>query len=249
MARNNKRDEFYHLNRRSGIRLWLLSLEDLCGLPLVQRYEQWLKISEAAGMKGDGGHRFDLPAGVSGAKDFIIKQSDIDRFLKEMDLYAPRPDYRRYAGRRDLTFYDCGVAYYLTHRNEVNSMIKRIKMQLDMDPTDRYTPDNDVHTEFDTSKVTEQMLQIAYLDKTHKKLIHKRHDYDQVVIAIAIKTLGLAAIPVIDNLVFGQYISDYNTDNEQQVREALEALEYQQCSERGEAWSNQRQPFEPWKEE
>jgi hypothetical protein len=122
-------------------------------------------------------------------------------------------------------------------------------MQLDMDPTDRYTPDNDVHTEFDTSKVTEQMLQIAYLDKTHKKLIHKRHDYDQVVIAIAIKTLGLAAIPVIDNLVFGQYISDYNTDNEQQVREALEALEYQQCSERGEAWSNQRQPFEPWKEE
>lgn len=251
MADNHVGDPFFHYNYRNLIRMWLLSLEDRCDLPLVERYEQWLKLSDMTRRTNGVSNRNSLPAGISEAKDFIVKQTDIDKFVRDMDLYAPRPDYRPYIGRKNLTLYDCGVAYYLTHRSEVYSIIKRIKFQLDKDPTDRYTPEPNPgmgHVDYDSSKSTDQMLTIAFLDKTHNKLIKKRHDYDEVVIAIAIKTLGLAARPLLDTAIFGQYTSNYSTEDEQKVREALEALEYNQCEERGETWSNQRQEYKTWEE-
>lgn len=249
MRQPQTHDPFSYTKYRKSVRYWLLTLEDICGLPLTERYDQWLALCE---MTGEGKRRSSggvLPAGISSAKDFIIKQSDIDEILRDVDLYAPRPDYRTYISRKDLTLYDCGVAYYLSNRPEVNSKIRRIKFQLDRDPSDRYTPEPNPgasHVDYDSSKSTDQMLTIAFLDKTYNKLVQKKFDYDRVVVAVAIKTLGIAAQPIIDARICGQYIANYKAEDEQKVREALEQLEYQQCEARGEVWSNQKPEYRPW---
>lgn len=236
-------DDFFRSTNRDKISKIFTKLDNETGTELAKRYEQWLAIMDAT----HSNSRRDIPEGISDCVSYLVRKSDLERWIDTENLYAERPDHRDYrdGNAEALADYDCSVSYYFGHRDEFKHRIIQIQRILDTDPADRYAgrknPYDDVHIEFTPEKQTARMVVDAMLPQTLKKLKHKAIVYDRIITSVAVSTVGLDSIPVLNQFLFGQYNFKSNTkDTQTRIDNVLKELEREQCSRRHITWTDQK---------
>lgn len=229
-------DEFLRKPNRSKLDLIFKELDKATGTKLAKRYQEWLGIMDAAHVS----YRREIPAGISDCVNFLVKREDIEEWLDAEDLYSPAPPNRYIIHNEDLADYDCGIAYFFQHKNEVKSRIKRLENILNTDPGDRYAgsknPYDDVHIEFSPERQTARMVVDAKLPVTLEKLRHKRIVYNRIITYVTVQSLGLDAMKVLDEFLFDTQCGKDISQIKKIVEGKLKWLEHEQCSRRGIEW-------------
>jgi hypothetical protein len=238
---------FYWPANRERIASIFGRLDIATGTNLATRYREWLEIMDAT----HASYRREVPKGISDCVSYLVKKSDVERWLETEDLYAERPDYKLYRSQEDLAEYNCGIAYYFTRRSEVKSIIRRSDKILNTAPEDRFAgtknPYEHLHIEFSPERQTARMVVDAKLPQNTEMLRHKMSIYDRIIVSVAIQTLGMEAMPVLDEVLFEKYDSKGNLqDVKKLVENALKHLEHEQCQRRGIEWTDKRPESKYW---
>ena len=205
-------DQFLRKNNRSRINSVFQKLDYATGTQLSIRYGEWLRIMEAC--KVD--YRHPIPAGISGCLDFLIKKEDREMWIQTENLVAPTPEIHNWK-YEDYVAYDCGISYYFRNKDEVKSIIAGIEMQLRVFSLSR-SPWTD-----EEKKLYETLI----------RLKNKTTVYDRIITCIAIHTMGMDAIPMLDGFLFYNKIRKDTSEAEKSVYEELIKLENDQCCEFG----------------
>lgn len=240
-------DEYFNRKYRARITGVFARLDEAVGTDFVKRYNEWLSIMEAAQVN----YRKEIPAGISDCVSYLVKKSDIEKWIATEDLYAERPDYRFYYKKEDLAEYNCGLAYYFTHKNEVISRIRKSEEFLNMDPADKYAPTKNpyenIHIPFSPELQTARMIVDAKLPVNTAMLRHKAIVYDKISVCVSIQTLGIEAIPVIDDRIFDEQQGKAElTEQIKLVESALKKIEIEQCRRRGIEWTDKKPEPKYW---
>jgi len=242
MSHKTAVNPWFNPRNREHIRLWISTLNKHTALPLDARYNIWLN-SVAMDDKGR------LMPGLTDAPEFLVKDEDLTKWVKDVDLYAPRPELKRYYSKADLAEYDFSVSYYFLHRAEVHSRVRRMRSIDQMDPTDRPTREKNPgegHVDFIPEMTTRRMVTDAVFLRNLRYLQHKITAYESIIIGTAIRELGLDAEAVIDWFLCREsrwsdkIASEADKDR---VTQALEELEYAYCESHGVAWESSILPW------
>lgn len=240
-------EDFFDKKRRASIKRQFSKLDIAVGTNLSKRYEEWLSIMDAA----HANYRREAPEGLSDCVSYLIKKSDIEKWIATEDLYSVRPDYRYYYRKEALAEYDCGIAYYFTHRFEFKSNIIRCENILAIDPADRFAGTKnsyeDIHIPFSPELQTARMVVDAKLPHNTERLRHKAVVYDKIICYVAIQTLGLEAMPLINEVIFDKR-SKYGdlTEVKKVVESALKKIEIEQCKRKGIEWTDKKPDPKYW---
>lgn len=239
--------DFYRLTNRDKIANIFNRLDVATGTELARRYREWLSIMDAAHVSS----RREIPAGISDCVSYLVKKSDMEQWIDTEELYAERPDHKLYISKEDLAEYNCGIAYYFKHRGEVKSIVRRSERIIETDPADRFAgtknPYEHGHTEFSPERQTARMVVDAMLPQNTERLKHKMSVYDRIIVNVAIQTLSMEAIPVLDEVLFDQYNGKNDqTETKKIVESALKRIEHEQCMRRGIEWTDKRPEAKYW---
>lgn len=240
-------DKFYHERYRKAIKSWFFRIDETAGTHLQQRYDEWLKIMDAAigkRNKSNGIKRVIIPAGLPSCTEYLVKKNDFEKWLATEELYAPRPDYRLYRKPDALAEYNFGLSYYFMKKSEIKSRLRQINEILNTPPEDRFAPTKDpyagIHIPFSPETQTARMLIDAMLNENAKRIRHKIAVYDEIIAMVAIKTLGLDAKPVLEKALFEKYVFDSDPELDKMVEYALKNLEKEWCDKREILWTDKK---------
>lgn len=205
---------------------WLAVSGQFLGLDLTGRYVEYRQLS-----------RVRAQSIIATLPNYLIPQPDIDRLLRtakcrNVALCLTEPEHGSHPlTDADLAEYDCGIAYFATHRAEFRKNLRRIQFSLAQNPSDRYTPvDNpgEGHMEFNPSNRDCRGLLRALLAAREAKLTAKLSVYDPIVYAAAIKTLGFQATEYLNFYFYESGVAP-DAETESRVVDYLRDLEYAEC--------------------